>query len=150
MISEIRPDVEKSYASGWNDGRGGAGGGICGGNAWYCSQWILTEMAGTGGTQTSGWAFGKGEPVLGSGWDPGAGGGGWYGGRSSLKGTGGGGGGSGYLSPELKNGSFGEADRWGSGMGRHHFAVCLYENSGLQYQGGDSHFRNTGLSRAAG
>lgn len=110
------PDVEKSYASGWNDGRGGAGGGICGGNAWYCSQWILTEMAGTGGTQTSGWAFGKGEPVLGSGWDPGAGGGGWYGGRSSLKGTGGGGGGSGYLSPELKNGSFGEADRWGSGM----------------------------------
>ncbi len=82
-------------------GSGGAGGGengLGGGGV----------NPGRGGTQTSGYAFGRGQP--GTYWDnndshphyTGAGGGGWYGGTAGgVKQDSGGGGGSGYLNVDL-------------------------------------------------
>lgn len=69
------------------DGYGGSGGGISGGNGisgWDPAQWI-----GTGGTQTSGYAFGKGGPKYDSA-GLGCSGGGYYGGIPSSAGAGGG------------------------------------------------------------
>ncbi|MBQ9394954.1 MAG: hypothetical protein IJU23_05495 [Proteobacteria bacterium] len=71
---------------------GGSGGGATGGNGSYYSTY--TTHWGAGATQTTGYAFGLGEPA--SGQSP-AGGGGWYGGYRSTGGVyAGGGGGSGY------------------------------------------------------
>ena len=79
------------------NGYGGSGGGINGGNGtsgWDPAQWI-----GTGGTQTSGYAFGTGGPAS-SNAGYGCSGGGYYGGMPSYSG---GGGGSGWLGgvPEI-------------------------------------------------
>lgn len=72
---------------------GGYGGGSAGGNGSYYTGY--STNFGAGATQTTGYAFGLGEPA--NGQSP-AGGGGWYGGYRSTGGVNaGGGGGSGYI-----------------------------------------------------
>jgi hypothetical protein len=77
---------------GTNDGSGGYGGGLTGGNALKDG----VEAAGTGATQTSGYALGQGQ-ASGTTSDSGGGGGGYYGGYATSFYNGGGGGGSGYI-----------------------------------------------------
>lgn len=82
--------------SGTNDGRGGYGGGLTGGNPTDTNS----ATSGYGGTQTSGYAFGYGQSNP-SGSDSGGGGGGWYGGKAiTTSSNAGGGGGSGYIYTE--------------------------------------------------
>ena len=80
-------------------GGGGAGGdyadGGAGGGQTGLAGKVYSGTSGAGGTQTTGYAFGKGEPA--NGQSP-AGGGGWYGGYRGQNGVNaGGGGGSGYI-----------------------------------------------------
>ena len=87
---------------------GGYGGGISGGSTTYVNTEVNTSYTSEGGTQTTGYMFGKGQQgmdktVNGSGGAEGngGGGGGWYGGLSKqVQGNGssvGGGGGSGHV-----------------------------------------------------
>ena len=85
-------DQLPSEAFNANNGTGGHGGGLTGGNALIDG----VAQASTGGTQTSGYALGQGEAAT-TVTDTGGGGGGYYGGRVTNHYSGGAGGGSGYI-----------------------------------------------------
>ena len=76
-----------------NDGRGGGGGGLSGVSAWISGGY----NTGYQGTQTTGYAFGKGANCE-AGTDTGGAGGGYFGGKVTNHGNGGAGGRSGYVS----------------------------------------------------
>ena len=76
-----------------DDGSGGYGGGIKGGNGKTNGAF---DNDSSGGTQTTGAAFGSGGSSDGS-YDLGGGGGGWFGGKAGTNGNSGGGGGSGFV-----------------------------------------------------
>ena len=86
---------------------GGTGGGTSGSNP---------SGAGGAGTQTTGYAFGKGQNRSGGNEDGGGGGAGWFGGYASA-GDGGGAGGSGYTGG-VSNGSMQSGQRSGNGYAR--------------------------------
>ena len=93
---------------------GGTGGGLTGQDGQQVAGALnYGAYFGTGGTQTTGYAFGIGA----NGTDGGAGGGGWYGGGSggNYNGSSAGGGGSGYLSSTLTSTSMTNGVRTGNG-----------------------------------
>lgn len=99
--------ADDSYGTynGYDDGRGGSGGGYIGGAAYiggkivnkdrYPANPTVNGGSGMGGTQDKGFAFGQGESVT-ANTNTGGAGGGWYGGYVTNDAGGGAGGGSGY------------------------------------------------------
>lgn len=98
-------DTYGSY-NGYDDGRGGSGGGYIGGAAYISGKIVNRDRysatpnsnggSGMGGTQDKGFAFGQGESVT-YNTNTGGAGGGWYGGYVTNNDGGGAGGGSGYI-----------------------------------------------------
>ena len=87
-------DATKEAKGAANDGSGGYAGDLVGGEPRI--NGALTVPGPYGATQTTGYAFGVGEP--GGATDTGGGGGGYYGGKASQHSNGGAGGGSSFIS----------------------------------------------------